>query len=161
MSDFERMGHNSAAPTMGGIVPEPVAVHPTPGIAYSIGPGTVIEAEPGNSQAMASPATWPASCGRRPGTPYPSSQSGCPGRTGPSRSPAIIGVEAPVWTETMSTLAEIEYMAFPRLAALAELAWSPWSTHDWNRFRVCLGAQAPLWTQLGINYYHAPEIPWN
>lgn len=73
---------------------------------------------------------------------------------------AVLGVEGPVWTETMSTLAEIEYMAFPRLPALAELAWSPWSTHDWNRFRVRLGAQGPLWSQLGINYYHAPEIPW-
>jgi hexosaminidase len=73
---------------------------------------------------------------------------------------AILGVEGPVWTETMSTLAEIEYMAFPRLPALAELGWSPWSTHDWNHFRVRLGAQAPLWSQLGINYYHSPQIPW-
>jgi hexosaminidase len=64
---------------------------------------------------------------------------------------AILGVEAPVWTETMSTLADIEYMSFPRLPTLAELAWSPWSTHDWDRFRVRLGAQGPLWSQLGIN----------
>ncbi|MEP0713223.1 MAG: family 20 glycosylhydrolase, partial [Algoriphagus sp.] len=36
----------------------------------------------------------------------------------------ILGVEAPLWTETLDTRADIEYMAFPRLAALAEVAWS-------------------------------------
>ena len=40
---------------------------------------------------------------------------------------AILGVEAPLWTETITKLADIEFMAFPRLAAIAELGWSPWS----------------------------------
>jgi N-acetyl-beta-hexosaminidase len=43
---------DAAVPIMGGIVPEPVAVHPVPGIAYSIRPRTVIEAERGNPDAM-------------------------------------------------------------------------------------------------------------
>ena len=38
---------------------------------------------------------------------------------------AVLGVEAPLWTETIRTSADIEYMAFPRLPAIAELGWSP------------------------------------
>ena len=37
------------------------------------------------------------------------------------------GVEAPLWTETIVTSADIDYMAFPRLPAIAELGWSPWA----------------------------------
>ena len=41
---------------------------------------------------------------------------------------SVAGVEAPLWTETIVTSADIDYMAFPRLPAIAELGWSPWST---------------------------------
>ena len=37
----------------------------------------------------------------------------------------ILGVEAPLWSETIRTLADIDEMAFPRIAAAAEAAWSP------------------------------------
>ncbi len=37
----------------------------------------------------------------------------------------ILGIEAPLWTETIRTLPEAEWMLFPRLAAVAEIAWSP------------------------------------
>ena len=73
---------------------------------------------------------------------------------------AILGVEAPLWTETIVTLDNIEFMAFPRLPAIAELGWSPWSTHDWNAFRIRLGAQGPRWTVMGIDFYRSPQVPW-
>jgi hexosaminidase len=73
---------------------------------------------------------------------------------------AVLGVEAPLWTETIRTTADIEYMAFPRLPAIAELGWSPAATHDWPAFRQRLGAQAPRWTALGINFYRSPQVPW-
>jgi glyoxylase-like metal-dependent hydrolase (beta-lactamase superfamily II) len=38
---------------------------------------------------------------------------------------AVLGVEAPLWTETVRTRAELEYLAMPRLAALAELGVDP------------------------------------
>ena len=43
---------------------------------------------------------------------------------------SVLGVEAPLWTETIVTSADMDYMAFPRLPAIAELGWSPWSTHN-------------------------------
>ncbi|HEU4424241.1 MAG TPA: family 20 glycosylhydrolase [Pilimelia sp.] len=73
---------------------------------------------------------------------------------------AVLGVEAPLWTETIVTEDHIEFMAFPRLPAIAELGWSPWSTHDWNAFRVRLGAQGPRWTVMGIDFYRSPQVPW-
>jgi hexosaminidase len=51
-------------------------------------------------------------------------------------------------------------MAFPRLPAIAELAWSPASTHDWTAFRKRLGAQAPRWAAQNINFYRSPQITW-
>lgn len=73
---------------------------------------------------------------------------------------SVLGVEAPLWSETLVTTANIEYMAFPRVPAIAELGWSPEATHDWNSFRVRLGAQGPRWTAEGINFYASPQIPW-
>ncbi|WP_157631803.1 family 20 glycosylhydrolase [Catelliglobosispora koreensis] len=73
---------------------------------------------------------------------------------------AVLGVEAPLWAETIVTTDHIEYMAFPRLPAIAELGWSPWSTHSWTAFRTRLGAQGPRWTIMGIDFYRSPQIPW-
>jgi len=73
---------------------------------------------------------------------------------------AVIGVEAPLWTETIVTQDHIEFMAFPRLPAIAELAWSPWATHDWTAFRQRLGAQGPRWTIMGIDFYRSSQVPW-
>ena len=76
------------------------------------------------------------------------------------RPDAILGVEAPLWSETLANLRDAEFMALPRLAAIAELGWSPRAEHDWERFRVRLGRQAPRWTALGINFYRSPDVPW-
>ncbi|HEY3009770.1 MAG TPA: beta-N-acetylhexosaminidase [Micromonosporaceae bacterium] len=73
---------------------------------------------------------------------------------------SVLGVEAPLWTETIKTLSDIEYMAFPRLPAIAELGWSPQSTHDWTAFSQRLGAQGPRWRVMGINYYPSKQVTW-
>ncbi|MFI1397644.1 beta-N-acetylhexosaminidase [Streptomyces sp. NPDC020681] len=73
---------------------------------------------------------------------------------------AVLGVEAPLWTETISTSDHIEYMAFPRLPGVAELGWSPPETHDWESYKVRLGEQGPRMSALGIDYYRSPKVPW-
>jgi len=73
---------------------------------------------------------------------------------------AIMGVEAPLWSETLENSDHIEFMAFPRLPAIAELGWSPWSTHDWESFRTRLAEQAPRWVEMGVDFYRSPQIPW-
>jgi len=73
---------------------------------------------------------------------------------------AVLGVEAPLWTETVTTLAEVEFMLFPRLLAVAELGWSPRSTHDWAAFRERLAGHGPRWVTAGITFHPSPEVPW-
>lgn len=73
---------------------------------------------------------------------------------------SVLGVEAPLWSETLTTMSDIEYMAFPRLPAIAELGWSPASTHDWNAFTSRLAAQGARWSALGIHFYRSPQVPW-
>ncbi|MGW0913336.1 beta-N-acetylhexosaminidase [Streptomyces sp. NPDC002784] len=73
---------------------------------------------------------------------------------------AVRGVEAPLWSETLRTSEDIEYMAFPRVVGVAELGWSPAEARDWDAYKVRLAAQAPRWEALGIGYYRSPQVPW-
>ncbi|MGW5673139.1 family 20 glycosylhydrolase, partial [Micromonospora sp. NPDC003776] len=73
---------------------------------------------------------------------------------------AVLGVEAPLWTESVTTLAEVEFMLFPRLPAVAELGWSPRSTHDWAGFRERLAGHGSRWAAAGITFHPSPEVPW-
>ncbi|MCW2869823.1 MAG: beta-N-acetylhexosaminidase [Streptomyces oryziradicis] len=73
---------------------------------------------------------------------------------------AVLGVEAPMWSETIGSSDAIDYMAFPRLPALAELGWSPASKHGWSDFRRRLAAQGDRWSVMGITYYRSPQVPW-
>jgi hexosaminidase len=72
----------------------------------------------------------------------------------------ILGVEAPLWTETVRGLDEVEFLAFPRLPAIAELGWSPVSTHDWESFRQRLAGHGRRWEAMGLTYFASAEIPW-
>ena len=73
---------------------------------------------------------------------------------------SIEGVEAPLWSETIDDIHDIEYLAYPRLAGAAEIGWSPESGRSWDEYKVRLGAQAPRWTALGVNFYRSPDVPW-
>lgn len=76
----------------------------------------------------------------------------------------ILGIEAPLWTETVRDLAAIDALAFPRIAAAAEAGWSPRPGTDegrtWASFRTRVGTLGPLWTALGIGFAPLPEVDW-
>ncbi|WPR77002.1 family 20 glycosylhydrolase [Algoriphagus sp. NG3] len=72
----------------------------------------------------------------------------------------ILGVEAPLWTETITNRADIEYMAFPRLAALAEVAWSSNERRNWEDFRKRIALQGQRWDFRGIKFYKSPKVDW-
>ncbi|NGP77267.1 beta-N-acetylhexosaminidase [Balneolaceae bacterium YR4-1] len=46
----------------------------------------------------------------------------------------ILGAQGNVWTEYMHTGRKVEYMAYPRAAALSEVVWSPAEKRDWTNF---------------------------
>jgi hexosaminidase len=72
----------------------------------------------------------------------------------------VLGVEAPLWSETTETTSELDFLAFPRLLGHAEIAWSPRSGRAWAEYRRRLGAHGPRLRALGVGFYAAPGIPW-
>lgn len=81
--------------------------------------------------------------------------------TGASASEAkhIIGVQAGLWAEQMPTFAHDQHALFPRLAALAELGWSPAGAHDWNGFLQRMPAEIARYRALGIDYADSAFAP--
>ncbi len=72
----------------------------------------------------------------------------------------ILGVEAPLWSETLNTMDDLEYMAFPRILGIAEMGWTPQARRDWNEYRIRLATHGPRLEALGVHFYASPEIPW-
>jgi len=72
----------------------------------------------------------------------------------------IAGIEAPLWSETVTNLDDIEYLAFPRLPGYAEIGWSPAEGRDWSEYRRRLATHAPRWSLMGIDFYRSPDVPW-
>ncbi len=72
----------------------------------------------------------------------------------------IIGIEAPMWTETITKLDDIEYMMFPRLPGVAETGWTPASMRDWDEYKFRLAQHARFFEEMDINYYKSPRVPW-
>jgi hexosaminidase len=64
----------------------------------------------------------------------------------------IIGTQANVWAEYISTPEHAEYMILPRMCALAEVAWSPRDGKDWETFKERVTTQFGMLDLLGINY---------
>jgi hexosaminidase len=73
----------------------------------------------------------------------------------------IIGIEAPLWTETIVTSSDIDYMIFPRLLGYSEIGWSSESTHDWNEYKARLGTHGPRMNAMAINFYPSNEVVWS
>ena len=71
----------------------------------------------------------------------------------------IIGVEGCVWTEYMPTPARVEYMAWPRMCAIAEAGWTR-ADKDWNRFTRSLELHLGRLDRLGVAYCKAFYDPF-
>jgi hexosaminidase len=67
----------------------------------------------------------------------------------------IIGAQGNVWTEYMKTPEYVEYMIFPRAAALAEVVWSPKASRNYPWFKKRLSEQIKRYDALGIRYCKA------
>jgi hexosaminidase len=71
----------------------------------------------------------------------------------------IIGAQANLWTEYVPNFKHVQYMAFPRLCALSEVAWTPPAGKDYNAFLDRLQTQARRFDQMGINFRRASIGP--
>jgi hexosaminidase len=67
----------------------------------------------------------------------------------------IIGGQANVWTQYMKTPEYVEYMIFPRAAALAEVLWSPRESRNYPWFKKRLLEMVKRYDAEGIRYCKA------
>ncbi|MDO8121184.1 family 20 glycosylhydrolase [Isoptericola sp. b490] len=73
---------------------------------------------------------------------------------------ALLGVEACLWTETVRSREDLAALLLPRLAAVAEVAWSVPAVRGWDGFAARLAAFAPRWTAAGLAWTRTPDVAW-
>jgi hexosaminidase len=64
----------------------------------------------------------------------------------------VLGAQGQLWTEYMKTPRQVEYMAFPRLTALAEVTWTPRNGKDYREFLERLSVHLKRLYVLDVNY---------
>ena len=64
----------------------------------------------------------------------------------------IIGIQGNVWTEYISTLTHLQYMALPRLSAIAEIGWSYEEVKDYDNFLERALNLTKFYDYYGFNY---------
>jgi len=70
----------------------------------------------------------------------------------PEKTGHVLGVQGQLWGEFISTTRHLEYMAYPRAAALAEVGWSPKSSSSYENFHARLGRHLDRFDAAGVNY---------
>jgi hexosaminidase len=75
-----------------------------------------------------------------------------PAGLAPAHDKHILGGQANLWTEYIATPDHVEYMAFPRMVALAEALWSPAESLDWTDFYTRLKVHLERLDALQVNF---------
>ena len=70
----------------------------------------------------------------------------------PEQAKHILGAQANLWTEYISSLSHVQYMELPRIAALSEVQWLQPEKKNYDEFTGRLIPLIELYKQLGYNY---------
>ena len=70
----------------------------------------------------------------------------------------VLGIEAPIWTETIADTKAMDYMIYPRLLGYAEIGWTPKYTRDWIEYKSRLEKQGERMKNQEINYYSDSSV---
>lgn len=73
----------------------------------------------------------------------------------PAEAQYVMGAQANIWTEYIPNFAQVEYMALPRMAALAEVNWSPKENKNYEQFLDRLAKHLLILERMGTNYCKA------
>lgn len=65
----------------------------------------------------------------------------------------ILGIQANLWTETVTNTNRLDYLVFPRIAALAEAAWTPGGKRNFEQFSTTLKKHLLLYRDQGLYYF--------
>lgn len=63
----------------------------------------------------------------------------------------ILGVQGNLWTEYMKDFKKVEYMAYPRACAVAEIGWTPQADRNFDDFKSRLAAHMPRLRAMDVN----------
>ncbi len=69
-----------------------------------------------------------------------------------SRRLRILGVQANLWTEFISSDRHLEYMLLPRLSALSEVQWCEPRRKSFDRFMKDIARMSSVYDEMGFNY---------
>jgi hexosaminidase len=73
---------------------------------------------------------------------------------------SVLGVEAELWTETIATMDNLDFMLFPRLPACAEIGWTPREKRHWEDYCPRLANHGQRLAAMGIKFYRSPQVDW-
>jgi hexosaminidase len=73
----------------------------------------------------------------------------------------VMGVEAALWTETITNMDEMEYMIFPRLPGYAEIGWTSSSVRSWDEYKERLAKHGERFQAMEIDYYQSNLVSWS
>lgn len=80
---------------------------------------------------------------------------------GPLASPEVVaGVEAAIWCESVEDGEDLEFLLLPRLAGIAEVAWSAPEMTGWERYRTRLARVATIWASREWRWFRSAAIEW-
>lgn len=71
----------------------------------------------------------------------------------PEQEALVKGGQGALWTERVATQDRVEWMLYPRLAALSEVFWTNASKRNWNDFYRRITDFYPVMRKMGINFY--------
>lgn len=71
----------------------------------------------------------------------------------PEQEALVKGGQGALWTERVATQDRVEWMLYPRLAALSEVFWTNASKHNWDDFYRRITDFYPVMRKMGINFY--------
>lgn len=72
----------------------------------------------------------------------------------------ILGIEAPLWAETVKDRADIEYLTMPRLPGYAEIGWTPVTQRNWDEYKQRLAQHGKRFKAQNLNFYPSKLVPW-
>ena len=71
----------------------------------------------------------------------------------PEQEALVQGGQGALWTERVATQDRVEWMLYPRLAALSEVFWTNASKRNWDDFYRRITDFYPVMRKMGINFY--------
>lgn len=78
----------------------------------------------------------------------------------PQKYSLVKGIEAPVWSEVVTSEAALDNRIWPRLAAVAEIAWTNQSARNYQEFTRRMKSLKPYFDKAEIQYYAEPQLGW-